>query len=85
VDGAEIVGPVRLEAGVVVRGGRIGPDVTLEHGARVEGCELTNTVVGHDAVLEGARLHDSLVGAHAEVRNVTGMMHVTHHSVIEGA
>jgi glucose-1-phosphate thymidylyltransferase len=84
VEGAEIIDPVRLERGVVVRGGRIGPNVTLEHGVRAEGCEIRDTVVGNDAVLKDARLHDSLVGAHAELRNVKGMVRVTHHSVVEG-
>jgi glucose-1-phosphate thymidylyltransferase len=84
VEGAEVVGPVRFEEGVVVRGGRIGPNVTLEQGARVEGCELRDTVVGHDAVLENSRLHHSLVGGHAEIKNVSGVIHVTHHSVVEG-
>jgi glucose-1-phosphate thymidylyltransferase len=84
VDGAEIVEPVRLEEGVLVRGGRIGPNVTLERGTRAEGCELRDTVVGQDAVLERARLHDSLVGAHAQVRDVAGTLSVTDHSVVEG-
>ncbi len=84
LDGAEIVEPVRLEEGVVVQGGRIGPNVTLEKGTRVEGCELRDTVVGPSAVLEGAKLSDSLVGGHAVIRNVAGSLLVTDHSVIEG-
>jgi len=84
LDGTEIVEPVRLEEGVVVQGGRIGPNVTLEKGTRVDGCELRDTVVGPSAVLERAKLSDSLVGGHAVVRNVTGSLLVTDHSVIEG-
>jgi glucose-1-phosphate thymidylyltransferase len=84
VEGVEIVEPVRLEEGVVVRGGRIGPNVTLERGTRVEECELRDSVVGQDAVLEHARLHDSLVGAHAQVRDVAGTLSVADHSVVEG-
>jgi glucose-1-phosphate thymidylyltransferase len=84
VEGAEIVEPVRIEEGAVVRGGRIGPNVTIEHGARVEACEIRDTVVGHDAVLTNARLHDSLVGGHAIVKDVAGIMRITHHSVVEG-
>ncbi len=85
VEGAEIVEPVRLEEGVVVRGGTVGPNVTLEKGTRVEACELRDTVVGPNAVLERAKLSNSLVGAHAVIRNVTGSLLVTDHSVIEGA
>ena len=56
VEAAEIVEPVRLEEGVVVRGGRIGPNVTLEAGVRAEDCTVRDTVVGPGASLHGARL-----------------------------
>ena len=84
VEGAEIVEPVRLEEGVVVKGGRIGPNVTLEKGTRAERCELRDTVVGPHATLVDARLTDSLVGGHAVIRGVSGSMLVTDHSVVEG-
>lgn len=84
VEDAEVVDPVRFEEDVVVKGGRIGPNVTLERGTRVEGCELRDTVVGPHATLVGARLSDSLVGGHAVIKNVTGSMLVTDHSVVEG-
>ncbi len=84
VDGTEIVEPVRLEKDVVVRGGRIGPNVTLEKGVRAERCVLRDTVVGPNAVLEDAELADSLVGAHAHVRGVKASLLVTDHSMVEG-
>jgi glucose-1-phosphate thymidylyltransferase len=83
VEGAEIVEPVRIEEGVVVQGGRIGPNVTLEQGARAEGCELQDCVVGPEAVLERARLRDSLVGGRAQVRGLSGSVFVTDDSVVE--
>lgn len=85
VEHAEIIEPVRIEADVVVRGGRIGPNVTLEEGAHVEACELNDCVVGPGAHLEHARLRHSLVGGHAVVRRVAGTLLVTDHSVVEGA
>ncbi|MGD8322524.1 MAG: sugar phosphate nucleotidyltransferase [Gemmatimonadota bacterium] len=84
VEDAEVVEPVRLEEGVVVRGGRIGPNVTLERGARAERCELRDTVVGPHAVLEDAALTDSLIGGNAVIRNTSGSLRVTDHSVVEG-
>jgi glucose-1-phosphate thymidylyltransferase len=85
LDGADIVEPVRIEAGVVVRGGRIGPNVTLEQGVRVEDCEIEHSVVGSEAVLRGSRLRNSIVGAHARVVRSEGTFLVTDHSVVEGA
>jgi glucose-1-phosphate thymidylyltransferase len=85
VEGAEIIEPVRIEAGVTVRGGRIGPDVTLEEGTTARDCHIENTVVGSHAELEGARLQDSIIGAHAQVRSVSGSLSVTDHSVVVGS
>jgi len=85
VEGAEIVEPVRIEAGVTVKGGRIGPNVTLEAGTTAEGCEIANSVVGAGAVLKDARLHDSIIGAHAHVSSIAGSLSVTDHSLVSGS
>lgn len=79
-----IVEPIRLEAGVVVRGGRIGPNVTLERGTKAEDCELAHTVVGPEASLTRSRLHHSIIGGHATVADVSGSLLVTDHSVVSG-
>ena len=85
VEGADIVEPVRIEARVTVRGGRIGPNVTLEEGATVLDCEIEHTVVGPQAELERARVRHSIIGGHARIKSVTGTFLVTDHSVVEGA
>jgi len=85
VEDAEIIEPVRFEAGVKVRGGRIGPNVTLEAGTIADGCTLQHVVVGPNSVLEGASLRDSIVGGHARVTDTAGVLLVTDHSVVEGA
>jgi NDP-sugar pyrophosphorylase family protein len=70
---------------VTVRGGRIGPNVTLEAGTTAEGCQIENTVVGPQAVLEDVRLHDSIIGGHALIRSIAGSLSVTDHSVVDGS
>jgi len=85
VEGAEIVEPVRIEADVTIRGGRVGPNVTLETGASIEGCQIENSVVGCHAVLADARLHGSIIGAHARISSVAGSLSVTDHSTVEGS
>ena len=84
VEGAEIVEPVRIEAGVRVRGGRIGPNVTLEAGTTVEDSHLEHTVVGPEARLVRARLHHSLVGGHADIEGISGSLLVTDHARVHG-
>lgn len=84
VEGAEIIEPVRIEEGVLVRGGTVGPNVTLERGARVIESRVRDSVIGPETLLERAELHDSIVGAHAVVRDVGASLSVTDHSVVDG-
>ncbi len=84
VEGAEIIQPVRIEEGVLVRGGTVGPNVTLERGARLVESRVRDSVIGPDTLLERAQLHDSIVGAHAVVRDVGASLSVTDHSVVDG-
>ena len=85
VEGAELIAPLRIETGVLVRGGRIGPNVTLEAGAVVEDCYLEHTVVGSEAVLKSARLKNSIVGRQASVTSIDGSLSITDHAVIAGS
>ena len=82
--GAEIVEPVRIESGVTVTGGRIGPNVTLEKGTQVEECEIEHSVVGPGAKLERSTLRESIIGGQARISKVSGSLLVTDHSVVEG-
>jgi glucose-1-phosphate thymidylyltransferase len=83
VEQAEIVEPVRIEAGVSVRGGTVGPNVTLEAGAQVEDSQLSNCVIGAGASIRRCVLHDSLIGANSELSGTSGRLLVTDDSVIE--
>lgn len=84
VEGAEVVQPVRVEAGAVVSGGRIGPNVTVERGASVTDSRLADTIVGHDAELSGVTLDASLVGARARVSGLSGRVNLADDSAVEG-
>lgn len=84
VEGAEIVEPVRLEEGVVVRGGTIGPNVTLERGTHAIDSTIRDSVIGGGARVETSVLHDSIVGGRAALRGVRGSLSVTDDSVVTG-
>ncbi|MGD2071393.1 MAG: sugar phosphate nucleotidyltransferase [Gemmatimonadota bacterium] len=84
VEGAEIVQPVRIEAGCVVKGGTIGPNVTLEKGTRVTESTLRDCIVGARATISRSDLHDSLVGGDASVDGFRGRLSVIDHSEIAG-
>lgn len=85
VEGAEIVEPVRVEEGAVIRGGRVGPNVTVERGARLVDTVVRDSVIGPEARIERAELNDSIVGARADVRGMRGVLSVTDDSVVRGA
>jgi len=84
VDGAELVEPVRIEAKAEVRGGRLGPNVTVEAGAKVHDSELRDTVVGSKAELVAVRLHDSIVGSRSRLERLEGSVSLADHSVVSG-
>ena len=85
VQDAEVVEPVRVEEGAVVRGGRIGPNVTVERGARLVNAILRDTLVGAEAHVEEAELRESLVGHRARVEGVRGRISVAADSVVQGS
>lgn len=80
--GSAISDPVRVEDGVVVEGSVLGPNVTLERGARVVNSRLANTIVGAEARVQEARLEGSLVGAGAVVRGLEGRVNIADHSEV---
>lgn len=84
VEGTEIEGPVRIEEGVTVRDSVLGPNVTLERGARVEGSRLRDCIVGREAAVMRSALHDSIVGAHSHVENVDGEVNAGAHTRLVG-
>jgi glucose-1-phosphate thymidylyltransferase len=85
LDGARVIEPVRIEDDVVVRGGSIGPNVTLGRGAIVEGSTLRDTIVGEGARIAGSDLTDSLVGAHSVIDRHRGTLSVANHSELGGS
>jgi len=89
-DDAEMIdtgvdGVVRVESGAEVRGSRIGPNVTIEEGARVIDSVLRDTIVGRGAEVVGSTLHDSIIGAGSSVSSITGRVFVADLTVIEGS
>jgi glucose-1-phosphate thymidylyltransferase len=82
--GVVIHDPVHIADGVELEDAEIGPNVTLSPGSSVRGSKLRDVIVGAKARLEGCDLHDSLVGSEAVLRNVRGQVDVGDHSVVEG-
>jgi glucose-1-phosphate thymidylyltransferase len=78
------VEPVRIENGAIVRNSRIGPNVTVEAGARIEDSEIRDSIVGEGARIEGSSLSASFVGERAVLLNVNGVLSVGGYTEIAG-
>jgi glucose-1-phosphate thymidylyltransferase len=82
ITGAELIEPLRIEEGVRIDGGRIGPNVTVGKGTRVVRSELRDVIVGENAVLENVKLHDSLLGNAVQAKGLTGVVSLGDHSEV---
>jgi glucose-1-phosphate thymidylyltransferase len=84
VESSVVGDPVRIEREVVIAGSTVGPNVTVEAGARIANSTLRHCIVGPGAVVENATLESSLIGGHARISSFTGSLSVADHSVVEG-
>jgi len=84
LEGSTVTDPVRVEDGAVVLNSAIGPNVTVEAGARVEDSTVADTILGFDSTIIGCTLHDSLVGAESRVTAYRGRLSLGDHSEVEG-
>jgi glucose-1-phosphate thymidylyltransferase len=76
--------PVRIAEGVTIQQCEIGPNVTVESGSVLRGSALRDTIVGESTTIEDASLHDSMIGDHAIVRGVRGVVSAGDHTTVEG-
>lgn len=81
--GVTIVEPVHVADDVELENCEIGPNVTIGSGSTVEGSRVRDTIVGENAVIRDADLHDSLIGDSVRVKGVRGSVDLGDHSVVE--
>ena len=77
--------PVYLGPGAVVTDSILGPNVSVEEGAVIQGSVVRESIVFAHAQIHDAHLTDTLVGAHAEVRGTPQRLNVGDHSVVGGS
>ncbi len=67
-DDVIVVGPVRIEANTTLKNCVVGPNVTLEQGARVVDSTVKHAIVGRDAEISGSTVEQSIIGEGATVQ-----------------
>src|SRR5687768_6492943 len=80
--GTKIIDPVYVEDGVTLKGGSIGPNVSIGAGSVVEGSTLSDTIVGRKSRVVDSKLSNSLIGHEAVLEGVRGSVTVSDHSEI---
>lgn len=78
-----VISPSYVSPSAVLEGSVIGPYASIGDGARVIDSHVKDSIVNTHAVIEGARLEQSIVGERAVVRGATGKVNVGDSSVVE--
>jgi glucose-1-phosphate thymidylyltransferase len=80
--GVTIHDPVYIEDGVKIEHSEIGPNVSLEKGARIRGSRISNSIIGRDAKLSGVVLDGSLLGNEVMLEGFHGSATIGDHSEV---
>lgn len=80
--GTTIIDPVYIEDGATVENATIGPNVSLGAGSTVRNATIRNAVIGNNASILDAKLHDTFLGDHVTVHGVSGALNLGDHSEI---
>lgn len=82
VKDSKIIEPVRIEAGAVVEGSTVGPNVVIGAGTSVKDCTIRDAVIGDKSTLDGCTLHDAMVGDSVILEGVSGAVTIGDHSEV---
>ena len=80
--GTTIVDPVYIEDEVVLKGGRIGPNVSIGRGSIIEKSELKDTLIGSNTKIVGSTLQNSLIGDSVVIEGVHGELTLADNSEV---
>jgi glucose-1-phosphate thymidylyltransferase len=80
--GTTIVDPVYIEDEVVLKGGRIGPNVSIGRGSIIEKSELRDTLIGSNTKIVGSTLQNSLIGDSVVIEGVHGELTLADNSEV---
>jgi glucose-1-phosphate thymidylyltransferase len=74
--------PVYIGKDVSLKNCKIGPQVSIEGGCKIEDSSIKNSIIQKNAALKNCDLNASTIGEHAELRDVNQEVHVGDHSKI---
>jgi glucose-1-phosphate thymidylyltransferase len=80
--GATLHEPVGIGANVTLEGSVLGPNVSVADGSVIRRSRLSDCIVGESARIEDCELRESIVGDHVTLRGVAGSVNVGDHSEV---
>jgi len=82
VHNSELIQPVFVAEGATVQDSTVGPNVVVEKGAVVSQSTVSNSIIFSGARVEGSDLSESMIGRHATVFGAKGRLNIGDHSSI---
>jgi glucose-1-phosphate thymidylyltransferase len=82
--GVTFIDPVLIQDGAHIERSTIGPNVTVEAGARINDSAIRNSIVGRKALIDRATLADSMIGDRVVVENFRGSLTLGDDSELRG-
>lgn len=82
VDNAVVIEPVFIAPGAKIRNSVVGPFVSVEKDARIISSVVRDSIVFEGALVEGAVLANSIVGAHSTVKPSVSALNVGDHTSV---
>ncbi len=80
--GVEVISPVSVHPTATLRGGRVGPHVTIMENAKLEDCFISGSIVSSSARLANCQISNSVIGRNSMVRGFSGSLCVGDDSVV---
>ncbi len=82
VENSQIIEPVFIGEGAVIKDSVVGPFVAIHSGATVTESAVRDTIVFADSTIDSSALEGSLVGHNAEVRGFAGTLNIGDHATV---
>ncbi len=80
--GSTIVPPVYVDPSAEIVDSVVGPNASIWPNARIERSRIEDAIVDEGARVEGSEIKESLIGRYVELRGVRGRLNVADHSYV---
>jgi glucose-1-phosphate thymidylyltransferase len=79
-----IIDPVCIEDNVTLTGSTIGPNVSVAEGTTIVNSSVRDSIIGKSAKIDDSSLSGSIVGDHAVISRVKGVVSMGEYSEVKG-